>query len=65
MTKTSKRLSSWGVELELFNGRCVYLSAKLIEADSECVTLTVADGNIITVPKSNIRRMLVMCSYER
>lgn len=63
--KKKKNISPWGVEIELFNDRCVYLSAEKLEANADNIIITIKKGNAIAVPRSGIRRMLVMSSYEK
>lgn len=64
VTKTSKKvLLPWGVEIELFNSRCIYVSAKMVSTDEDNVHITVNDDNVISVPRDGIRKILMMCSH--
>jgi len=63
VTKTGKKaLLPWGVEIELFNGRCVYISAKMVKTDAANVHIKVNDDNVISVPRDGVRKILMMCS---
>ena len=63
VTKIRKKiLLPWGVEVELLNGRCIYVSAKMVVTDDTDVHITVNDDNVISVPKAGIRKILMMCS---
>ena len=63
VAKTRKKtLLPWGIEVELFNGRCIYVSAKMVVTSETEVHITVNDDNVISVPKDGIRKILMMCS---
>ena len=63
VTKTIKKaLIPWWVEIELFNGRCIYISAKMVKTDADNVHIKVNDDNVISVPRSGVRKILMMCS---
>jgi hypothetical protein len=63
VTKANKQtLLPWGVEIELFNGRCVYISAKMVHTDANNVHIKVNDDNTISVPREGVRKILMMCS---
>lgn len=59
---TNKALLPWGVEIELFNGRCVYVSAKMVQTDASDVHIKVNDDNVISVPRDGVRKIMMMCS---
>jgi len=61
---TNSNVMPWGIEVELFNGRCVYLAANAVRTDNEEVRIKISDGNVISVPKNNIKKILLMCSNE-
>jgi len=64
-SRQDSELLHWGVELELFNGKCLYLSANAVIADAYSVNIEVNENNVIAVPKSSVRKLLVMCSGEQ
>ncbi|MHA2064749.1 MAG: hypothetical protein ACXABY_10280 [Candidatus Thorarchaeota archaeon] len=56
------KILPWGVEIELMDGRCIYLSAEAVNtlSDRVDVVIDVTSGNKISVPKAGIRKILIM-----
>ena len=54
----------WSLEVELFNGRVLYMAATKIEMDEEGVLIDTNGEDLIKVEKGNIRKILVMCSDD-
>jgi len=60
VSKRKQKTFPWGVEIELVNDRCIYLAAKNIVTDEKSVKLIINDTNSIEIPKSSIRKILIM-----
>ena len=63
---TSKRSKSlpWGVEIELVNDRCAYMSAQKIITYEDHIDIIINQNNVISVPKKSIRKLLIMGPNE-
>ncbi len=64
VTTRKNKILPWGVEIELMDGRCIYMSAEAVNTFSDRVEIVIDSdsGNMITVPKVGIRKILIMGS---
>lgn len=58
--KKKKKSFPWGIEMELTNGRCIYVSARSVEVNGSRVDISVNNNNIITVPRKSVRKIMLM-----
>lgn len=54
----------WGVEIELVEGRCVYMGAKAVLATGDDVEIVVNSNNSITLPRRAVRKIMMMVSQD-
>jgi hypothetical protein len=64
VTEKTPKLLPWGVEIELVNDRCIYMSAQKVSTHADHVDIVVNESNVISIPKESIRKLLIMGSNE-
>jgi hypothetical protein len=64
VTNKRAKLLPWGVEIELVNDRCIYMSAQSVSTNKDCVDIVINDNNVISIPKKSIRKLLIMGSND-
>ena len=64
VTTSKKNYFPWGIEVELTNERCIYISAQKIVTHLTHVDIVVNKDNVISIPKESIRKLLIMGSNE-
>ncbi len=64
VTNKRSKLLPWGVEIELTNDRCIYMSAQKVTTHQDHVDIVVNDNNVISIPKKSIRKLLIMGSND-
>ena len=60
VAKRKNKILPWGVEIELIDGRCIYMSAEAVTTLPDRVDVVISSGNKISVPKTGIRKILIM-----
>ena len=70
VAKRKNKILPWGVEIDLMDGRCIYMSAEAVNTfpDRVDVIINIESGNKISIPKVGIRKILIMGSdidYEQ
>jgi len=54
----------WGVEIELAEGRCVYMGAKAVLASDDNIEVVVNDTHSISLPRHAVRKIMMMVSPD-
>ena len=62
VAKRVNKTFPWGVEIELFNDRCIYMSANSVVICENKIDVIINDSNVISIPKKSIRKILIMGS---
>ena len=60
VAKRKNKALPWGIEFELQDGRCIYMSATHINTYEDRVDVIVGDASSISVPRASIRKILIM-----
>lgn len=56
----------WGVEIELVEGRCVYMGAKTMIVSDNLIEVIVNNTNSIQLPRKSVRKIMIMVTpYEQ
>jgi len=61
----ASKILPWGIEIELLNGRCVYMPASKINTKEDGIDITVNSDVVISIPKSSIRKILILGANAR
>lgn len=65
VTKNTPEVSlPWGVEVELVQGRCIYIGAKDVIASADTLEIVINDTNTISLPRNTIRKIMIMVTDD-